>query len=249
MASAADPRARDASPEKNGEQRPDARAPREDGGPGAAVSELASRTAAPGAARTFDGAQGTGDRQVRPAARDSGESPEVQAAGTLPGWREYAAQNAPAGPATVREAARTAMARAEQEVVRRASLIQGNGTSEVSLRLQPPELGRMDVRIRMRNGQLDVRIQVENPQVRESVQADLQNLGRALRDAQLSPTNLEVSQYQTGRQGAWEEHLPGGSAGQAPAGAGDAGDEAAGEAGTALRDWAVFTDGGVDCLI
>ncbi|KPK64317.1 MAG: hypothetical protein AMK73_04695 [Planctomycetes bacterium SM23_32] len=131
------------------------------------------------------------------------------------------------------------------QVVQEARYLHRNGRSEMTVRLHPPELGRMKVDVQMRDGRLEVRIRVENAEVRETLRSELTGLDRSLRDAQLDLARLEVSDYQAGSQerrdgllNEWE--APG--RGMQPS---QSGADAAGPAG-----WAVFSEsGGVDCLV
>jgi flagellar hook-length control protein FliK len=163
------------------------------------------------------------------------------------GWRQYLAQSA--GPTTgvVQRAVRQAASRAHTQIVREARYIRQNGNSEVSVRLHPPELGRIKVAIEMRDGKLDVRIRVEDPQVREALKLELAGLDRTLRDAQLDLTRLEVSDYHAGTREGMQDGFSEGdgvtSGEQSP-------DQLAGDEATNAHAWAVFTEsGGVDCLI
>jgi flagellar hook-length control protein FliK len=164
----------------------------------------------------------------------------------LAGWRQYAAQS-PEGPAAAAGGvARQAVARAQAEIVREARYLGRNGSSEITVRLHPPELGRMNVVVQMREGKLDVRIRVEDPQVREAIRAEVQNLDRNLREAHLEPARLEVTDYQAGaRDGRQAPMGDGGPSQENGAVQADSGQQAAGG-----RGWAIFSGtGGVDCLV
>ncbi|MHC4481097.1 MAG: flagellar hook-length control protein FliK [Planctomycetota bacterium] len=194
------------------------------------------------------GGGGASDRPPDFAAR-KGElaSPGRAAAEGALGWRQYAAEAADTSPPAARQAVRQAAGQAEAAIVRQAQYIQRNGSSEITLRLHPPELGRLRVAVEMREGKLEVRIRAEDPQVREALKLDLEDLMRSLRDAQLDLARLEVSDYQLGprhggRDGGGQEDAPGAGA--------SAFAEPTVEEGHGTSTWAVFTEGGgIDCLV
>lgn len=172
---------------------------------------------------------------------------DAQPQAGLAAWRSYAAEPGQATTATAKGAVQQAFHTAQREVVQQARLVGRNGRSEVTVRLHPPELGRMKVQILMQAGKLDVKIGVEDPQVREAMKEELQNLDRALRTVELEPTRLEVSDYQTGRQGGWEGPAQGRTDGAASGGA-----VGVPEAEDHVRpaEWSVFSEaGGIDCLV
>jgi len=187
----------------------------------------------------------SGARTTRSTTASAVQDAQPQAG--LAAWRSYATEPGQATTATAKGAAQQAFHTAQREVVQQARLVGRNGRSEVTVRLHPPELGRMKVQILMRAGKLDVKIGVEDPQVREAMKEELQNLDRALRTAQLEPTRLEVSDYQTGRQGGWEGPAQG-RTDSAPSGGAVGVPEAQDHVRPA--EWSVFSEaGGIDCLV
>jgi flagellar hook-length control protein FliK len=227
-------------------------ASRETPNPQHAYQSAESSAAAPKVIASSEAGEEADLPERRPAAAPpqaklaSSASEEVTADG-LAGWRQYVDQSADAPRGVVRRAAQQAAGRAQAEIIREARYTQRNGKSEISLRLHPPELGRMKVAIEMQDGKLDVKIRVEDPQVREAMRLELETLERTLKDAQLDMTRLEVSDYQTGAQQGRQGPL-GEREGSVPGEAlpGELADDGAAEAGT----WTLFTDAGqVDCLI
>lgn len=163
------------------------------------------------------------------------------------GWRQYLAQSAAPTTGVVQRAVRQAAARAHTQIVQEARYIRQNGKSEVSVRLHPPELGRIKVAIAMRDGKLDVSIRVEDPQVREALKLELEGLERTLRDAQLDLTRLEVSDYHAGTREGMQDRF---SEGDGVASGEQVPDQSGGDDADNVHAWAVFTEsGGVDCLI
>jgi hypothetical protein len=138
------------------------------------------------------------------------------------------------------------MASASPAIVREARYLQRNGTSEVTVQLNPPDLGRMKIAVQMRDGKLDVTISVENSQVREAMRSELDGLGKNLKDAQLDLNHVEVSDYAADARGELGEGIAKRDSG-APATVPGAYEP---EPGAVAGTWAVFTkSGGVDCLI
>ena len=214
-------------------------------GPAARADEPGFELPRLGEGRWSKGAPGRTPGTNRPAApppvRD-GMTPEQ-----LFGWRGYIAESTGLSASAVQGAARQVAGRLHSQIVREARYIQRNGKSELTIRLHPPELGRMKVAIQMRNGKLDVRIRIEDPQLREALRSEVAGLDRTLREAQLELTRLEVADYQADRrdEGQGLTDQPASSAAeQGLAGPSRPEDD------TRPQSWTVFTDtGGVDCLI
>jgi hypothetical protein len=163
------------------------------------------------------------------------------------GWRQYLAQADGASPGLVQSAARQAAGAVQAQIVQQAQYVRRNGQSEVTVQLHPPEMGRMKVAVELREGKLEVTIKVENPHVRQAMQAELESLGKVLREGQLDLVRLEVADYEAGPRDGGQEPLA--EDGQRPAGQGQA-------VGSRLNgggpggSWARFTEsGGVDCLV
>jgi flagellar hook-length control protein FliK len=213
--------------------------------PMADLSGGALRAGSQGAGRQQGNAFGNAVSALRGAA--GAEGPAASAGGPaegIGGWRQYLARVA-SGQATVRNAVHQATARVRAELVQEARYAQRNGSSEMTVRLHPPELGRMKVELEMSDGKLDVRIRVENAEVRDAMRSELDGLGKTLRDAQMDVGRLEVGDYQGGwRDGRGAPLDQEGRSWTGPGGA-EAAPDALGPAG-----WTVFTEsGGVDCLV
>jgi flagellar hook-length control protein FliK len=78
------------------------------------------------------------------------------------------------------------------------------GTKTFDIRMDPPELGRVDVHLTVdRDGKVQATLSAEHPQTLELLQRDSQSLERALKDSGLSLSNngLNFSLKGEGRQG------------------------------------------------
>jgi flagellar hook-length control protein FliK len=78
------------------------------------------------------------------------------------------------------------------------------GTKTFDIRMDPPELGRVDVHLSVdRDGKVQALLSAEHPQTLAILQRDSQNLERALKDAGLNLSNnsLNFSLKGEGRQG------------------------------------------------
>lgn len=195
-------------------------------------------------------AQGNGTPQKPPTGRGgsgkAGLTDEASAAGNVSNWRQYVAQAGSAPSGVVQSTVRQAVADVHGQIVQQAQYIRRSGQSEVTVQLQPPEMGRMRIAVEMRDGKLDVQIKIENPQVREAMRAELDGLSRTLRAAELDLGRVEVSDYEPnqhgGRQGASAD-------GDSPS-AGTSSETLEAEERPRASGWAVFTAaGGVDCFI
>lgn len=69
----------------------------------------------------------------------------------------------------------------------------------VSLRLDPPELGRLLVTLEMHAGRLNARIDVEHAEVRRLLESDVGRLMNTLQEAGLRPASVEVRTQGEGR--------------------------------------------------
>ena len=69
-----------------------------------------------------------------------------------------------------------------------------NKLQRFNIRLEPAELGRIDVRLEFaRDGQVRAQIAVERPETLDLLQKDVQGLERALRDAGTNADKLNLS--------------------------------------------------------
>jgi len=150
-------------------------------------------------------------------------------------------------PAHVRTEAGRALHWTRSRIVQAAQYLQGNGRTELRLRLNPPELGRMKVEIEMREGMLEVRMRVEDPQVRDIIRNEVQNLDRALKDMDVDVSRFDVSDYRQGSErqgwGSQDERTTGSEYGGEAVELGEL--EKVDEDG-----WVRITEsGGMDCLV
>jgi len=161
-------------------------------------------------------------------------------------WRRYDAQAGDGYRQQVQTLAGRATGQVSVEIVRQAQMLRQNGSTTIRIQLNPPEMGRIRLEVRMRSEHLEVRMQVENPDVRQAMTRELAGLDRTLRDAQVDVQRFEVTDYQSGRQGTGRDGYQDG----APSGGGSPQLPAAGEQDNPALGWArISTSGAVDCLI
>lgn len=202
-----------------------------------------STSVASGSAVRKPVSQGTGP--LRSVASETGS--RAPAASEVQGAVETRGEVAATSGAIPREAARQVARAVPQDIVREARLLQRNGESELRLQLNPPELGRMRVEVQMRDGTLSVRMRVENAEVREALRDEVAELGRALRQADLSVAQLEVSDFESGRRGDGGGQYDGAGASNLARNAGTALDESEGTDG--YERTFISDSGRIDCLV
>ena len=121
------------------------------------------------------------------------EASQSSSAPAQPAPAAPAAQHARAIPAAYQAAANPInMGQVAFEMVRQVQ----HGTSRFTIRLDPPELGRVDVKMHVdTSGAVNARLTVDRPETLDLFQRDRQSLERALSQAGLdtSKTNLEFS--------------------------------------------------------
>ncbi len=161
-------------------------------------------------------------------------------------WRHYDTQAGGGYRQQVQALAGRTAGQMSAEIVRQAQMVRQNGSTTIRMQLNPPEMGRIRLEVRMKSDHFEVRMQVENPDVRQAMTRELAGLDRTLRDAQVDVQRFDVTDYQSGRQGAEQ----GGSRDGAPTGGGGPQLASAGEQDTTAAGWArISTSGAVDCLI
>ncbi len=101
--------------------------------------------------------------------------------------------------AMAQDGARQAAEAARTGILSQARMQQRNGTTEVRVQLNPPELGKVRVEIQMREGAMGLRMRVENPEVREQLRDEVAGLTRSLRDSGMDLSHAEVSDFASGR--------------------------------------------------
>lgn len=119
-----------------------------------------------------------------PPGHASGQAPATQATGT--GSADIGSTVDQAGPRQHQETAlatRPARLAADLgiEVVRQI----GSGRSDFTIRLDPPELGRIDVRLEMHRNEVRAIVSTDNPSTYDLLRRDADNLARALVDGGL----------------------------------------------------------------
>lgn len=93
------------------------------------------------------------------------------------------------------------------------------GVSEVRIRLWPPELGSILVRLRINGAEVSARMETERTDVRGLLASMQSDLGRGMQEAGLKLTRLEVGPVQPNESlRAWETAIPVGAASMAGGG-------------------------------
>ncbi|GGX50749.1 hypothetical protein GCM10007392_17400 [Saccharospirillum salsuginis] len=103
---------------------------------------------------------------------------------------------------------------------------------QASIRLDPPELGMMDIKISVQNDQTQVQIVVQNPQVREALESQSAKLREFLEQQGLSLDNLDVREESRGQSDGDES-----GDGDGRDSSGEPGSGLADEGGEPLRQW------------
>jgi flagellar hook-length control protein FliK len=75
------------------------------------------------------------------------------------------------------------------------------GTSHARIRLDPPELGPMAVRIHTQGGETQIQFTVTNPIARDLVDSGMQRLRDMLEEHGFAKVDVDVNEYQQQKQG------------------------------------------------
>ena len=94
---------------------------------------------------------------------------------------------------------------AGRQLGERLALMVRGDIQQATIRLDPPELGLMDVRITVQNDQTQVQIVVQSPQVREALESQSVRLREFLEQQGLSLAKLDVREESAGHQQAGSE--------------------------------------------
>jgi flagellar hook-length control protein FliK len=78
----------------------------------------------------------------------------------------------------------------------------GSNTQSATVRLDPPELGSLEIRVHVKNDQAHIQIVAATPQIREALEQQSARLREALVDQGLNLSNLDVSDQQTQDRGS-----------------------------------------------
>ena len=81
----------------------------------------------------------------------------------------------------------------DQALGQRVSILARDGIQVAELKLQPPELGAVDVRIRVRDGEAVVHFTAQSAAAREAIDLALPRLREMLAESGLTLTESEVS--------------------------------------------------------
>lgn len=94
---------------------------------------------------------------------------------------------------------------AGRQLGERLALMVRGDIQQATIRLDPPELGMMDVRITVQNDQTQVQIVVQSPQVREALESQSVRLREFLEQQGLSLAKLDIREESSGHQQAGSE--------------------------------------------
>lgn len=83
---------------------------------------------------------------------------------------------------------------AAQQVMSRARTLQSDGSAEVEIEIDPPELGRLNIRLVRRDGEVSARIAATEPATLELLQNELQDLRDTLAQSGVTVTRVDVEQ-------------------------------------------------------
>lgn len=115
-----------------------------------------------------------------------------------------------------------------REVIRRAKVVSQGGRSEATIELKPEFLGRLTLKVAVEEGRASVKLHAENAAVRGMLEANLDELRKALVESGLEVETLEVAfggagfgEADADREGVETERRGGGPMDQA----GDGGDD------------------------
>ncbi|MDX1732789.1 MAG: flagellar hook-length control protein FliK [Halioglobus sp.] len=103
------------------------------------------------------------------------------------------------------------------ELAGRVSMMIRNGTAEASLQLNPPELGRMEIKIATEGDQARVMFVVQGAETREVIEQALPRLREMLEQGGLSLSRFDVSDHSRSPQGQGSDGEAGQLAGDAEA--------------------------------
>lgn len=85
---------------------------------------------------------------------------------------------------------------ASQQLRERLMFMMNNGVQRAEIRLDPPDLGSMTVRVTVQNEQAQVNFQVQNPQAREMLEQAMPRLRELMEQQGMQLADSEVSQQQ-----------------------------------------------------
>lgn len=90
---------------------------------------------------------------------------------------------------------------AGDEVSARVQMMLAANIQHANIRLDPPELGSLEIRIQVQNDQTQIQIVTQSPQVREALESQSVRLREALNEQGLNLANLDVSDQSAQQQG------------------------------------------------
>jgi flagellar hook-length control protein FliK len=96
-------------------------------------------------------------------------------------------------------------ARVTHQIVRAARFLSRDGASEITLRLDPPDLGEVTIRLAAEDRHLSGQIRVENRAIQDIVERNIGELRQALSDRGIDVRQLDVSVDDQGRSASQRE--------------------------------------------
>jgi flagellar hook-length control protein FliK len=85
------------------------------------------------------------------------------------------------------------------QIIRSITYLAGGDSKEMLVRLEPPELGRLQLRLALSNGELSARMLVDNHKVKELVESQLPQLRQGLQDQGFQVDKLLVETRSEGQ--------------------------------------------------
>src|SRR5690606_34141177 len=79
-------------------------------------------------------------------------------------------------------------------------MMSSNGIQRADIRLDPPDLGSMSIRVQVQNDQAQVTFQVQNPQARDMLEQALPRLREMMAEQGIQLTDGQVNDQQQGQQ-------------------------------------------------
>ncbi|MCV5646671.1 flagellar hook-length control protein FliK, partial [Escherichia coli] len=89
---------------------------------------------------------------------------------------------------------------ANEQVAEKVQLMMSKNLKNLDIRLEPPELGRMQIRMTMNNDLANVHFTVTNPQARDIIEQTLPRLREMLAQQGMQLADSSVQQQSSGQQ-------------------------------------------------
>jgi flagellar hook-length control protein FliK len=93
------------------------------------------------------------------------------------------------------------LSEAGQALVNRIQMMAAGEIKHATIRLDPPELGSLEVKVKVQNEQTHIQIVTQSAQVRDALESQSVRLREALAEQGLNLSNLDVSDQSSQYQG------------------------------------------------